>query len=86
MSKQPKALVRRKKWFSKYKKTCRCSICGIRNEFVLDFHHIGEKKNHISTMVHKGVKLRSLIEELMQTVPVCANCHRIIHAKQKGYC
>lgn len=66
----------------------KCTQCGFAHPDALDFHHTNpdEKENAISVL-----KLRSPTEaniskfkqELDKCVVLCANCHRILHAKDK---
>lgn len=54
-------------------------MCGISNPLVLDFHHIHPKKKR-----HNVSSLRdseSIAAEAKKCLPVCANCHRKLHAR-----
>jgi hypothetical protein len=58
-----------------------CSSCG--GEFpleVYDFHHVGEKDLNPSYMIANR-SLEAVVEEISKCVLLCANCHRIEHAK-----
>lgn len=59
-----------------------CKIC--RHEFppaAMDLHHIDPslKKNSINKLVSSG-SYKSLEEEIAKCVPLCACCHRLLHA------
>ena len=73
-----------KEFLFDYKKKCKCSICGDKRWYVLDFHHIRDKIERISTLVKRG-SLRLLKEELEKCIPVCSNCHREIHYKEGNW-
>lgn len=71
-----------KKFYQDYKKTKICEICGENRWYVLDFHHIKDKKYEICDLVNRG-SMRLLLEELNKCISVCANCHREIHHNQR---
>lgn len=64
----------------------KCEICGFKyngeNAACFDFHHINpkEKKYNPSTALRLSKERRD--EELSKCLLVCANCHRLIHAKR----
>lgn len=61
------------------KSSMSCFMCGISNPLVLDFHHIHPKKKR-----HNVSSLRdseSIAAEAKKCLPVCANCHRKLHAR-----
>lgn len=69
-----------KLWFVAYKKTLSCSRCGMsfeENPECCDFHHIGIKKDNVAVLIYSSKS--ALLKELKQCIPLCANCHRIIH-------
>jgi hypothetical protein len=76
-------IIKVRNFFVEYKKTKKCEICGESRWYVLDFHHIKEKKYEIADLVKRGCSLKTLIEELKKCIPVCANCHREIHYNEK---
>lgn len=63
-----------------------CEICGFKyngeNAVCFDFHHINpkEKKYNPSTALRLSKEERD--EELSKCLLVCANCHRLIHARR----
>jgi hypothetical protein len=67
-----------------YKKTCKCSVCGENRWYVIDFHHLKDKKDNIGAIAKRG-SMRLLKEELEKCIPVCSNCHREIHYKQDNW-
>jgi hypothetical protein len=63
-----------------------CSSCGETNPVVLEFHHVrGEKENDITHLVGRGSSLDSLIAEIEKCDILCANCHRILTSKERGW-
>lgn len=72
-----------REFYQEYKKSKCCEMCGEKRWYVLDFHHIRDKKYEISQLIKKG-SLKLLLNELDKCIPVCANCHREIHHKE-GY-
>lgn len=74
-------------WLEDYKKTLQCKKCGFDfNQYpeCLDFHHIDpkEKKGVVKELVHYSKHSAEL--EIAKCIPLCANCHRIIHRRSAG--
>lgn len=58
-----------------------CSAC--KGKFplaVYDFHHLEDKKDDIASMFNYSSE-EKIAEEVKKCILLCANCHRIIHAK-----
>lgn len=59
-----------------------CSSCGgIFPSAVYDFHHTGAKDADPSALIANG-SIERIAKELERCVLLCANCHRIEHAKK----
>lgn len=66
----------------------KCTQCGFAHPDALDFHHTNpdEKENAISVLKLRSpteVNISKFKQELNKCVVLCANCHRILHAKDK---
>lgn len=74
------------KWFSEYKKTLSCEICGENREWVLDFHHKdpSNKDFAIGGVCNRGYSIERIKNEINKCMCVCSNCHRDIHYKLKN--
>jgi len=58
----------------------KCIDCGITYPAaVYDFHHLGNKKDCVATMIRNNLKVETILEEVDKCVLLCANCHRIRH-------
>lgn len=59
-----------------------CAVCGEDDSCCIDFHHRdpSEKEMGISQMKMNGYTLARVQEEAAKCVPLCANCHRKVHA------
>lgn len=70
-----------KLWWKEYKQQFFCKFCGESESVCIDFHHLEAhlKEDNISKYVVNKSKIK-LLEELKKCIPVCANCHRKIHA------
>lgn len=67
------------------KKDLKCSICGIDDYRVMDFHHKapkGGKEFCVSNFGINGWGKERILKEIKKCIAVCANCHRIIHYNQ----
>ena len=64
----------------------KCEDCHIKAEFpsVYDFHHADpeNKKSNIRALIRRRRSWVGIKEELDRCVLLCANCHRIRHAKE----
>ena len=66
----------------------KCVQCGFSHPDALDFHHLNpdEKESAISVLKLKKPTEQSIEkfkQELDKCIVLCANCHRILHAKDK---
>jgi hypothetical protein len=70
-----------RKWYSDYKKTLSCEICGEDYYACIDLHHKEneEKTDRISLMIGQGYSKKRMLEEIEKCIPLCANCHRKVH-------
>ena len=65
----------------------RCAICGFDKHIsALELHHpqqkealIAELVTHITHAIEPG-KVESLLREAAKCVPLCSNCHHMVHA------
>jgi hypothetical protein len=92
--KNPVSMVAKKRaareYVEKRKMRGRCVHCGFSDTRALDWHHdermveiYGPKRAAISAMVQGGDDIGKIRSELRKCVLLCANCHRIHHAKGK---
>jgi hypothetical protein len=68
-----------------YLSTHPCVECGEDDPIVLEFHHVKGKDKSISQMAGQGYSIESLIKEIGRCVVLCANCHRRLTAKERGW-
>lgn len=61
-----------------------CVDCGEKDIIVLDFDHLGNKKDDISNLISHARSLSTVIKEIDKCVVRCANCHRRRTAIQLG--
>lgn len=62
-----------------YKKNLSCNNCGLKDHRVIEFHHLKDKKYTVSRMPAKGYCWHTIKKEIDKCIPLCCNCHRIIH-------
>jgi len=72
---------RHKAIWLEYKATVSCSKCGMQHPAVIDFHH---KEKHpdnrrVNELVTAGRWKAAYKEIEERCIPLCANCHRILH-------
>ena len=80
------AFFNRKKWkeYLISKGLNKCSRCGYDKCFgAIDFHHIDPKQKLfvMSSCFSRPISWDAL-QELEKTIPLCANCHREVHANK----
>lgn len=70
----------------KVKSEISCQHCGNNDFRVLDFHHQdGDKEHNISDMVNHGWSKENILKEIEKCIPLCSNCHRILHYEERNF-
>jgi hypothetical protein len=66
----------------------RCTACGFDQHIsAMDMHHPGQKESQITELItHTTLaiapgKVEALLREASKCVPLCSNCHRMLHAQ-----
>jgi hypothetical protein len=67
-----------------YLKAHPCVECGETNPIVLEFDHLRDKVDNVSTLVRRLSSWSAIEEEIAKCEVVCANCHRIRTAQRGG--
>lgn len=68
-----------KRFVKRLKMLGRCKKCSDNRWYVLDFHHMKDKKDNIGALYHSGVSIDRLKQELRKCILLCSNCHREEH-------
>ena len=68
------------------KSNSKCLYCNNSKLECLDFHHTEDnKENGIGAMVRdKNITMEQLETEINKCIILCSNCHRTLHANDKG--
>jgi hypothetical protein len=76
-----KTRIEIKKIYDEVKDNAVCIICGENERCCIDFHHLdpSKKEFNVGRLTTYGSKIK-LINEFEKCVPLCANCHRKLHA------
>lgn len=53
-----------------------CVDCGEKDILVLDFDHLRNKSNEVSTMALSQCSIKTITKEIEKCVVRCSNCHR----------
>ena len=69
------------KWRA-FKKSLSCTFCGIKHPAVIDFHHINRKEKRSVNRLVRNNAFKKAYEEVKKCIPLCANCHRILHYEE----
>lgn len=69
----------RRKW-TEFKASLACMHCGSQHPAIIDFHHVirDKSKQSVNRLVGEG-RFAAAMEETKKCIPLCANCHRILH-------
>lgn len=62
-----------------------CVDCGQTNLVVLDFDHLRDKRWNVTYMVSAGFPWSTIETEIARCQVLCANCHRIKTARERGF-
>lgn len=76
---QKKASNKIRKYIEDYKKKSKCEKCGDSRYYVLDFHHVRDKKFSISEASTRLISKDKINEEIKKCIILCSNCHRELH-------
>lgn len=60
-----------------------CEVCGEDNSVVLEFHHLSNKDFNLGN--YRGKSLKNIKKEIEKCQILCANCHRIVTATERGF-
>jgi predicted HNH restriction endonuclease len=70
------------KWLE-YKASKACKECGISHPALLDFHHVIRfEKKSIPQLINRRQYAMAIREAEEKCIPLCANCHRMLHWKE----
>ena len=65
----------------------KCTYCGFdKHQSAMEMHHLGQKDELIPTLVAElssrrtSYKAEKLLREAKRSIPLCSNCHRMLHA------
>ena len=58
-----------------------CVDCGEKDIVVLEFDHLKDKKENVSSMIGRASPIEKIEKEISKCDVVCANCHRRRTAK-----
>lgn len=74
-----------KEWYKNLKAESECLWCGEDHPATLEFHHRNpeEKVMSVASMVHKGLPLKDIFNEVAKCDILCSNCHRIWHYEER---
>ena len=63
-----------------YKKSKSCKKCGASHPAIIDFHHIIRvNKKSVRGLIDNNNLHGAIREAEEKCIPLCANCHRILH-------
>ena len=62
-----------------------CSQCGEADPMVLEFHHEHSKEYPVSAMINGGYPIHRIQAEIEKCIVLCANCHRKLTMKERGW-
>jgi hypothetical protein len=59
--------------------------CGLDDPLLLEYDHIGQKRNGVMKLAWNEVSIRMLAEEIRNCEVRCCNCHRRRTAATRGW-
>jgi hypothetical protein len=63
-------------WVRARLRESKCTDCGERDPLLLEYDHVGPKRNGVMKLARDEVSIRLLEEEVEQCEVRCCNCHR----------
>lgn len=76
-------------WWRESKSTLACWNCGENHPDCIEFHHVIKTptETHPGNLIRvRGWGKARIQRELENCVPLCANCHRKVHAMHRELC
>jgi len=72
---------KQKQVWDTFKRSQVCSHCGVFHPsgVVIDFHHVDRTNKQSVSLLIKNGRFAAAMEEVKKCIPLCANCHRILH-------
>jgi hypothetical protein len=70
--------LRFREYLYRVKQESQCTLCGEDDPRCLDFHHLGDKSDDVSSLGHYST-LQKLQAEIRKCVVLCRNCHAKLH-------
>lgn len=72
--------ITRNAWIA-FKETQACAHCGFAHPAVIDFHHVVRDKTakKVNRLLADGSFKKAIEEATTKCIPLCSNCHRILH-------
>ena len=82
LERNKRQLVLYKASWEEYKSRLRCSRCGHDDPDCIEFHHRNpaEKEFEVSEGIRRRWGIPRILAEIAKCDPLCANCHRKLHA------
>lgn len=68
-----------------YLQSATCADCGERDPVVLDFDHVGAKRDGVVQLAYQEHSIASIEREIAECQTRCANCHRRSTIEQQGH-
>jgi hypothetical protein len=62
-----------------------CADCDESDPLVLEFDHVGTKRENVTRLAWSGSSLRTIDAEIARCEIRCANCHRRVTAERGGH-
>ena len=73
-----------RQWLKNYLSDKSCK-CGENRIATLQFHHLKDKKFHISEAASRGLSITKILDEISKCEILCANCHAILTCEQRNF-
>lgn len=55
-----------------------CWLCGESRRYILEFHHVTDKRYNIASMMNSKFELQEVLEESEKCALVCRTCHMLV--------
>lgn len=70
-----------KEWYSNYKSSAKCAVCGENRDAVLESHHVHPENKTFCLYegIKRGISIRRLELEASKCIILCCKCHRLYH-------
>lgn len=72
------------KFIYRFKRRQKCSKCGEKRWYLLEFHHTGDEEKEFGVATMHSRSIKRVKKEIRKCILLCSNCHQEHHYFEKN--